>query len=116
MIAQIMLTTLLLIVLLYAGGEYRRAPMVALLTLVATISALVFVWFPQYATWLAEVAGVSRGVDLILYNWVVISFIILLNLHLKLQSQLELITRLAREIAISNASDRQRRFAEGRQT
>jgi hypothetical protein len=47
--------------------------------------------------------GIGRGVDLILYTWVVISLIMLLNLHLKLRSQLELITLLARKIAIADA-------------
>lgn len=105
-IAQLMLTTLLLLVLFYAGAEYRRAAGVAFLTILAALSGLYLVWFPENATWLAEIAGVSRGVDLILYNWVVINLIILLNLHLKLRAQMELITKLAREVAIMNASDR----------
>ena len=52
---------------------------------------------------LAELAGIGRGVDLILYVWVVISLLIVLNLHLKLRAQMELITALAREIAIVKA-------------
>jgi small membrane protein len=52
---------------------------------------------------LAEVAGIGRGVDLIIYTWVVISLLVVLNLHLKLRAQMELITALAREIAIANA-------------
>lgn len=103
-VAQLMLTTLLLLVLFYAGVEYRRAPGVTLLTILAAMVGLYLVWFPDNATWLAEIAGVSRGVDLILYNWVIINLIILLNLHLKLRAQMELITKLAREIAIMNAS------------
>jgi hypothetical protein len=103
-VAQLMLTTLLALVLLYAAVEYRRVPGVALLTILAALSGLYFVWFPDNAMWLAEIAGVGRGVDLILYNWVVINLIILLNLHLKLRAQMELITKLAREVAIMNAS------------
>ena len=41
--------------------------------------------------------------DLIMYLWVCISLIVLLNLHLKLRSQHELITALARAIALANA-------------
>jgi hypothetical protein len=52
---------------------------------------------------LAELAGIGRGVDLIIYTWVVISLLVVLNLHLKLRAQMELITALAREIAIANA-------------
>ena len=59
-------------------------------------------WFPAHASALAELAGIGRGVDLIIYTWVVISLLMLLNLHLKLRAQMELITALAREMALSN--------------
>ena len=103
MIAQVILTTLLGCVLLYAWTEYRRAPVVALFAVAAALAALYFVWVPAHATWLAQLVGIGRGVDLILYIWVVISRIVLLNLHLKLRSQLEQITILVRELAIANA-------------
>ena len=60
-------------------------------------------WLPSHATRLAALVGIGRGVDLIIYTWVAISLMILLNLHLKLRAQMELITVLAREIAIANA-------------
>jgi small membrane protein len=103
MIAQSLLSLLLLGVLLYAFTEYRRSPVVALLSFAVAGAGLYFVWFPAHSTRLAELAGVGRGVDLILYTWVCISLIVLLNLHLKLRTQLELMTVLARKIAIANA-------------
>jgi hypothetical protein len=103
MIAQIILTGLLNCVLLYAWIEYRRAPVIGLLSVLVALAALYFVWVPAHATWLAALVGIGRGVDLILYIWVVISLIVLLNLHLKLRMQLEQITILARELAIANA-------------
>ena len=106
MIAQIMLSFLLCSVLVYAWAEYRRSPVVALMSFVVTLAGLYFVWVPGHSTRLAEFAGVGRGVDLILYTWVVISLIVLLNLHLKLRAQLELITALARTIALANIGAR----------
>lgn len=103
MIAQLILTALLLAILLYAWTEYRRAPAIGLLAMLAALTGLYFVWIPAHATWLAELVGIGRGVDLILYVWVVISLIVLLNLHLKLRVQREMITVLARELAIANA-------------
>ena len=103
MIAQIVLTAFLLGILLYAWLEYRRAPVVGVLAMVAALTGLYFVWIPAHATRLAELVGIGRGVDLILYIWVVISLIMLLNLHLKLRVQKEMITVLARELAIANA-------------
>jgi small membrane protein len=106
MIAQIMLSLLLCSVLVYAWAEYRRSPVVAVMSFVVTLAGLYFVWVPSHSTSLAEFVGVGRGVDLILYTWVSISLIVLLNLHLKLRAQLELITALARSIALANVGPR----------
>jgi hypothetical protein len=103
MIAQIAFSILLAGVMVYAWTEYRRAPVIALLSMLTAIAGLYFVWLPAHATWLAGLVGIGRGVDLIIYVWVIISLMLLLNLHLKLRSQAELITILLREIAIANA-------------
>ena len=103
MIAQLILSALLAAILLYAWAEYRRSPAVAFLTVAIATAGLYFVWVPEHSTQLAELVGIGRGVDLILYVWVCISLVVLLNLHLKLRTQTELITTLARKIAITDA-------------
>jgi hypothetical protein len=101
--AQFVLSALLLGVALYAWTQYRRAPAIGCLAMLLALAALYFVWIPAHATRLAHLVGIGRGVDLILYLWVVISLVVLLNLHLKLQAQMEVITVLARQLAIANA-------------
>jgi hypothetical protein len=103
MIAQIMLSVLLLGVVVYAWTEYKRAPVVAFLSAFVSICGVYFIWFPETSTRWAEFVGIGRGADLILYTWSCISLLVILNLHLKLRSQLEMITGLARAIAIANA-------------
>jgi hypothetical protein len=103
MIAQIILTGLLGSILLYAWTEHRRSRAIGLTAMFVAAGGLYFVWLPTHASALAELAGVGRGVDLIIYVWVVISLLVALNLHLKLRAQMELITTLAREIALLNA-------------
>ena len=103
MIAQFALSALLSAILLYAWREHRRSPAVATLSALATAAGLYFVWFQEHSTRLAELVGIGRGVDLVLYVWVCISLLVLLNLHLKLRAQHELITILARKLAISEA-------------
>jgi small membrane protein len=103
MIAQSVLTVLLFGVMAYAYTEYRRAPLVGIIAVAVAACGLYFVWLPSHASWLAGLVGIGRGVDLILYVWVVISLIVFLNLHLKLRTQNEVITALAREIAIASA-------------
>jgi hypothetical protein len=102
MIAQIFFSFLLCSVFLYAWIEYRRSPVVAVLSSIVALAGLYFVWVPSHSTRLAEFVGIGRGVDLILYTWVGISLLVILNLHLKLRTQLEMITVLARTIALAN--------------
>ena len=103
MIAQIGLSILLGGVLVYAWTEYRRAPIISVLSILAATAGLYFVWLPNHATRLATLVGIGRGVDLIIYVWVVISLILLFNLHLKLRLQAERITIVMREIALADA-------------
>jgi small membrane protein len=103
MIAQVVLSILLFGVIVYASIEYRRAPVIGVLSVLAALTGLYFVWMPEHATWLAASVGIGRGVDLVIYVWVVISLIVLLNLHLKLRVQMEMITVLARKLAIAAA-------------
>lgn len=104
MIAQLILTVLLAGIMLYAWLQHRRSPVVGLLSMLAAVAGLYFVWVPAHATLLAERLGIGRGVDLIIYTWVAISLLLLLNLHLKLRAQMDLITVLARQLAISGAA------------
>lgn len=106
MIAQIGLSVLLCGILVYAWSECSRAPLIGLLGMFTAGMGIYFVWLPSHATWLADEVGIGRGVDLILYIWVVISLLVILNLHLKLRAQMELITILARQIAIAGSAAR----------
>ena len=103
MIAQVIFSILLAGILIYAFSEYARSPVVAVLAAFITTAGLYFVWMPEHSTQLAELVGIGRGVDLILYIWVCLSLIVVLNLHLKLRTQMELITALARKIALGEA-------------
>ena len=113
MIAQVILSLLLAGILLYARVEYRRAPAVAVLAVLIATAGLYFVWFPSHSTEIAALVGIGRGVDLILYIWVCISLVVLLNLHLKLRTQMELITILARKAAITDTLSNEARIPPG---
>jgi hypothetical protein len=108
MIAQLLLTALLALVLAYAWSAHRTVPLIGVLASGAALAGLYFVWVPEHATALAALVGIGRGTDLIVYTWVVISLVIMLNLHLKLRLQLDMITRLARTVAIDRAKESRR--------
>jgi len=108
MIAQLLLSAFLALVLVYAWSAHRTVPIIGLLASGAALAGLYFVWMPEHATALAAFVGIGRGSDLIVYTWVVISLLIMLNLHLKLRLQLDMITRLARAVAIDRAKESRR--------
>ena len=86
------------------------------LSCVVSLIGFYFVWLPSHATRVAEFVGIGRGADLVLYVWACISLVVLLNLHLKLRTQHELLTQLARSIALANATlpeDARSAFTEG---
>jgi len=99
-IASMVLSGILFGIIVYAWTELRRIPLVAACTIVIALMGLYFVWQPSQANALAEVIGIGRGADLVLYLWTLISLLIVFNLHLKLRAQMELITGLAREVAL----------------
>ena len=104
MIAQLTLSLLLAVILVYAGTQWRRSRFVGALAVWSASAGLYLVWAQSQASMLAQWAGVGRAVDLILYLWVVISLLVMLNLHLKIRLQTELITALARSIALDRAA------------
>lgn len=106
MIAQLFLSVLLALTLLYSWSSFRRARQIGLLVAAASLAGLYFVWLPDHASWLAATVGIGRGVDLIIYVWVVVSLLAILNLHLLIRAQLELITVLARKLALAEAERR----------
>jgi hypothetical protein len=105
MIAQFLLSGLLGGLLVYAIKASRRTPIVSWLSAIVAIGGLYVVWMPSHASAVAEWVGIGRGADLVLYIWAAMSIIIVLNLHLKLRGQLELITVLARHLALLQAND-----------
>ncbi len=98
MIAQLLLTAFLALVLVYAWSAHRTVPIIGLLASGAALAGLYFVWVPEHATALAAFVGIG--------------LLIMLNLHIKLRLQLDMITRLARAVAIDRAKDMLGRKAE----
>ena len=106
MTAQIFLTLLLFVVILYAWVATSRAPAIGVIFGLVALLALYFVWLPSHAIAIAHKLGIGRGVDLALYVWVIFSGLAILNLHLSNKALLDMITELSRRIAISEAISR----------
>lgn len=66
---------------------------------------------PDLSNRAARAMGVGRGVDLILYLWVVVTLLLLANVHFRLRSQRAMITTLTRDLALLEAEVRSNREA-----
>jgi hypothetical protein len=104
MIAQSLFTFVLMAVLLVAFVQLRQIPLVGAVVICAVLFGAYVVWMPNEATYLANLVGIGRGADLVLYVWVLISCAILLLLYLNSREQLQLITTLARKMALADAA------------
>jgi hypothetical protein len=97
-----LLTVFLLGLFVYALLQKKQFPLVGrLLPLVAALGIYV-AWFPEQTSTWAHMVGVGRGVDLMLYVWIMASGLLFLVLHLKLVAQQRMLTDLVRAVALEH--------------
>jgi len=104
MIFQIFATIVLIGVGVYAYSQARLSPMVAVFTILLVIGGEYFVLLPDHAMRVAAFFGIGRGADLLFYLWILLSLVVVLNLHLKLRSTNERFAALIRELALAQAA------------
>ncbi|MCZ4300512.1 DUF2304 domain-containing protein [Microbacterium oxydans] len=66
--------------------------------------AIVSILFPQWLTWVANLVGVGRGTDLLLYALVVVFMVFVYTQSRKNAAQQRSLTLLARKLALLQAS------------
>jgi hypothetical protein len=103
MIAQVALLVLLCAILAYAIQQRRRSRPVAYFIVAVVLAGMTLVVFPDLANRIAELVGIGRGADLAFYVTAVIGLAAIFNLHLRLRSTGETVTKLARSIALLSA-------------
>ncbi len=70
------------------------------------IIMVVSVLFPDITTWMASIAGVGRGADLILYGVAGAFLFYVLTQYLQQQKRRDMLYRLARRVALLEANAR----------
>jgi hypothetical protein len=103
MIFSTFLTAALGLLMLYALLQKKQFPIVANTLPLVCLAGVYVAWFPNHTSELANWVGIGRGVDLMLYVWVLASGLLFLVLHLKLVNQDRKLTELARAIALAGA-------------
>ncbi len=103
MIFQIGALAVLALLVLYAFGQRRRSGPLSYGIILAALVGAALVSLPDLSTTLAHAVGVGRGADLIFYVFMLIVFAAIANLHLRLRAHSEVVTLLAREVALATA-------------
>jgi hypothetical protein len=83
-----------------------RSRILGTLTFIVSFFGVYLVIFPQYSTRIANILGVGRGADLLLYFLFVISILGLFFVYIKIDQNNQLITKLSRSIALLNPSEK----------
>jgi hypothetical protein len=102
MVIQYAATVIIAIIILQLLLKLRKDRLVwlkILLWLIFWGSALFVVWFPSIIAEIAQVSGVGRGVDVIIYVSIIFLFYLTFNQNSKIDELNKQITKLTREIA-----------------
>lgn len=103
MIFQIIFSILLFGLAIYAYLHKNKTPIFFYILSILILLGIYLLWNPVAATRAAHLVGIGRGTDLLLYVWVIMSILIISNLHYKLRQLTDFITILSRKIAIMEA-------------
>jgi hypothetical protein len=101
MIGNLVLTLPMLAILAYGLLEVKRSRTVGVAISLLTLAALSFIWIPQGASAVAGALQLGSARDLVLYSWIGLVTLILLNLHLRIRQQMQLVAALTRRVAIA---------------
>lgn len=99
---RILLTVLLSLGLVFALREWKQSRVLFAAILCLTLGGIGLVWFDGVATNIANVMGVGRGADLVLYISSAISFVLVISLVLRIKRLQEQLTDLARAMALAH--------------
>ena len=103
MIFSSALSVLLLCLLIYSLLQKKEFPILGRTLPLICIAGVYVAWFPESTSEAASFVGIGRGVDLMLYVWLLASGMLILGLHLKLVNHDRRLTELARFLAIAGA-------------
>jgi hypothetical protein len=72
------------------------------------VAAILSVLFPQWLSWLANLVGVGRGTDLVLYGLVLVFLVFVFTQYRRNVALQRQLTLLARRIALLDAREQER--------
>lgn len=74
--------------------------------LILWLAAMAVVWQPQLTSRLADIVGIGRGADLVVYSALIVVFYLMFRLLMRLEKMEKNITELVRQAALNDQEDR----------
>jgi small membrane protein len=105
-IVQIVLVIVVVIfslVLVRGGSNAKHMAVRRIMVMLFAISAVMSIFFPTLLSQLARLVGVGRGVDLMLYAFIVSFLVYMSTTHQRFRQTETTLTKLSRRIALDEA-------------
>lgn len=103
MIIQFVLASMLSLIALLAFMRSHKAPVIGFPVMGLACLGIIFVIFPNITQIIANHVGVSRGVDLVIYVFMAIMLVVILDIYLRIQAMLDRQTILVRHICLQES-------------
>jgi small membrane protein len=92
----------------YKDGSLKMSEFIGWLLI--WLAVLVVFWLPQTTSYLANLVGIGRGVDLAVYLSILLVFYLNFRLYLRIDNQNKEITKIVRHLALhEEESDKERK-------
>jgi hypothetical protein len=67
-------------------------------------------WLPQTTSFFANILGIGRGVDLVIYTSIVLIFYLIFRIFIRLDKQQQEITKIVRSLALTDQEEKKENF------
>lgn len=104
--SQLLLSTIIIFIIYKTIKSYKRGNLSKIFTLtwlLLWVGVLFFIFEQHLLIRLAHLVGISRGVDLVIYLSIILTFYLIYRIFANLNDLNQKITKIAREHALKNA-------------
>ena len=102
---QIILITAFFLTAFYYFIRLRSRIADVLLLLALLLTSILFILFPEWASYIANRLGVGRGTDLVFYLFLVLFFFVTLKLYSRIRKLEQQITQIIRKESIEDVKN-----------
>lgn len=108
MIAQILLTSILIALMIYVLPQSYVHIGARIVFAMFSLVGIIMIWFPDLANFIAHAIGISRGADLVFYIYILVSMGVMWFVYLRIIRLEQKFVDLVRALSLRLAEDNPR--------